>query len=75
MLLPDNINPRNSVYYNGAIVLQIVQAYKKVSIIDLYALAKEKENMSFSMLILCLDWLYLIDAVIITDKAEVSLCL
>ncbi|HFG2109785.1 TPA: ABC-three component system middle component 6, partial [Vibrio cholerae] len=34
MLLPDNIHPDNSVYYNGAIVLKILQEYKKVELLE-----------------------------------------
>ena len=32
MLLPDNINPENSIYYNGAFVLQSLKGVKNQSV-------------------------------------------
>lgn len=55
MLLPDNIHPENSVYYNGAVVLELIQQYKCIELTELYILVKQKKNMSYPILILCLD--------------------
>lgn len=74
MLLPDNIHPENSIYYNGALVLALIQQHKCIKITELYILVKEKKNMSFPILILCLDWLYLLDVAVINKKGEVTLC-
>jgi hypothetical protein len=74
MLLPDNIHPENSIYYNGAIVLELITQYKCIELTELYILVKEKKNMSYPILILCLDWLYLLDAATINKKGEVCLC-
>lgn len=74
MLLPDNIHPQNSVYYNGAIVLQSLQENKKQGILDLYQKVRKAQNLSFSLFILCLDWLYLIDAARLNLIGEVELC-
>ncbi len=74
MLLPDNINPKNSIYYNGALVLKIMQENKRLSISDLFVKTQEISKMSFSVLLLCLDWLYLLNIVIINKKGVVSLC-
>ena len=74
MLLPDNIQPKNSIYYNGALVLEIMQKYKSLNILDLFLLFNLKIEVTFPVLILCLDWLYLIDAVIVDAKGEVQLC-
>ena len=74
MLLPDNIQPKNSIYYNGALVLEIMQKYKSLNILDLFLLFKQKKEVTFPVLIFCLDWLYLIDAVIVDAKGEVQLC-
>lgn len=75
MLLPDNIHPENSIYYNGAFVLQSLQQKNVQTLLDLYQDVKLKRDISFSVLILCLDWLYLIDLAEINDKGEVKLCL
>ena len=73
MLLPDNMRPENCIYYNGAIVLKVLQTEKKISVVDLYCRLREQYRMSFAILQLCLDWLYLIDCVIVKN-GEVELC-
>lgn len=74
MLLPDNIHPENSIYYNGALVLEILQKQSSQSILDLYQIVKTKRNMSFSVFVLCLDWLYLLNVAQLNTKGEVILC-
>lgn len=73
MLLPDNVHPDNSVYYNGAIVLQVLQNKGNIELFELYEQAKNVKAMSFPLFVLCLDWLYLIDAAIL-NSGEVQLC-
>ena len=74
MLLPDNIHPENSIYYNGAFVLEVLQKQSSQSILDLYQNVKLKRNMSFSVFVLCLDWLYLLNVARLNTKGEVILC-
>jgi hypothetical protein len=73
MLLPDNIHPENSIYYNGAVVLQVLQTNDKLEMLELYNRAKEVQHMSFPVFVLCLDWLYLIDAAEL-KREKVELC-
>ncbi len=73
MLLPDNIQPENSIYYNGAIVLQVLQKNNKLEMLDLYNRVKQIRNISFPVFVLCLDWLYLINAAELKRK-KVELC-
>lgn len=74
MLLPDNINPVFTIYYNGAIVLENLKKFNNKKIIELYGEIKKNNSMSFSIFILCLDWLYIIGAILIDEKMEVKLC-
>lgn len=74
MLLPDNIHPELSIYYNGAFVLQELQLQNNQQIIDLYQKVKSRKEMSFSTFLLCLDWLYLIDMAYIDEGGWVQLC-
>jgi len=60
MLIPDDIRPEDSIYYNGAVVLKVLQAEKKISVVDLYCLLREQYRMSFAILQLCIDWLSLV---------------
>lgn len=75
MLIPDNIHPDNTIYYNGALVLQILQQNKRMNISDLFIQIQQIREVSFSILLLCLDWLYLINAAVVTDKGEVKICI
>ncbi|PWJ88991.1 hypothetical protein C7380_1164 [Oceanotoga teriensis] len=74
MLLPDNIHPDLSIYYNGSILLMELKIKEKQKIIDLYQNVKNRVDMSFPIFILCLDWLYLIDAAKIDENGCVELC-
>uniref|UniRef100_UPI00404825C9 ABC-three component system middle component 6 n=2 Tax=Roseivirga sp. TaxID=1964215 RepID=UPI00404825C9 len=62
MLLPDNIHPENSIYFNGAFVLNALKEKDAVDLLDLYQNTLKFHQMSFPTFVLCLDWLYLIDA-------------
>ncbi|MGM0641943.1 MAG: ABC-three component system middle component 6 [Thermotogota bacterium] len=73
MLLPDNIHPENSIYYNGAMVLQVLQSNDELSLIELYQNVREIQNMSFPIFVLCLDWLYLINVAEL-NEGKVKLC-
>ena len=74
MLLPDNIHPELSIYYNGSIVLAELNEESKLQIMDLYQRVKERNGMSFPIFILSLDWLYLIDVAQINSEGVVELC-
>jgi hypothetical protein len=74
MLLPDNIHPENSVYYNGAYVLQALQTQGQQDLFVLYQNVKIIRDISFSLFVLCLDWLYILNVAVLNDKGEVELC-
>jgi len=74
MLLPDNIHPENTIYYNGAIVLEVLQKNPSIEMLELYNLVKKVRNISFPLFILSLDWLYLIDIIDLKNE-KVELCL
>lgn len=60
MLIPDNIHPEHSIYYNGAFLLKLLQDKGQIELLEMYSLIKEEIQISFSVFALCLDWLYLI---------------
>jgi len=74
MLLPDNIHPDNSIYYNGAFVIESLKKETSYKMLDLYQEVKSKKQMSFSVFILCLDWLYLLEVAKFNLKGEIELC-
>lgn len=73
MLMPDNIKPENSIYYNGGLVLQVLLKKVRANIFDLYYEVQKIRKMSFPVFVLSIDWLYLIDAAFVKDE-EVILC-
>ncbi len=73
MLLPDNVHPENSIYFNASLVLKTLQEFNKLDMIDLYQKVIENKKMSFPVYILCLDWLYIINVAEL-NKGEVKLC-
>lgn len=75
MLLPETIHPKNCIYYTGAVILHILHKVGAMSIEQLYAEVKKEEHMTFSVLLLSIDWLYLINAATINKKGEIKICI
>ncbi|GKS14884.1 hypothetical protein YDYSY3_58840 [Paenibacillus chitinolyticus] len=74
MLLPDNIHPTLSIYYNGSLVIKELKLKAKQQVFELYQEVKANNDMSFSTFILSLDWLYLIDVAKVNKDGWVELC-
>ena len=74
MLLPDNIHPNNSIYFNAAFVIDSLKKDTSYEILDLYLEVKLKKQMSFSVFILCLDWLYLLEIAKFNPNGKIILC-
>lgn len=74
MLLPDNIHPDKSIYYNGAFVINSLKKDISYKMLDLYQEVITKKQMSFSVFLLCLDWLYLLEVANLNSKGEIELC-
>ena len=74
MLLPENMQPEISIYYNGAMILKELKSSISNSTIDIYQIVREKYEMTFPIFLLSLDWLYLINIASIDEKGEIILC-
>ena len=74
MLLPENIQPENSIYYNGAILLRELQNNGSGYFVDIFQRIKEKHNMSFPVFVLSLDWLYLVNLAVVDEEGEIKIC-
>lgn len=74
MLLPDNIHPEQSIYYNGAFVLEALREQSASDILDLYVNTQVHRRMTMPVFVLCLDWLYLLDLVNLNEQGGVELC-
>ncbi|MGE8004236.1 ABC-three component system middle component 6 [Lysinibacillus sp. NPDC093216] len=75
MLLPKNLNPLDSIYFNGAIVLKNLQNHDQgLDMIQLYNNVKKDKEMTFPVFVLCLDWLYIANLAKIDNEGCVHLC-
>jgi hypothetical protein len=74
MLVPDNIHPEQTIYFNGAFVLEAIQENRVMELLDLYIQTKSKREMSMPVFLLCLDWLFLLDLVTLNSHGKVELC-
>ncbi len=74
MLLPDNVHPEQSIYFNGAFVLQALQEARSLDLLELFLATQGKQEMSMPVFVLCLDWLYLLNLVRLTERGIVELC-
>lgn len=75
MLMPENIDPKKSIYYTGAMVLRLLQKSVNISVLNLYSEVKSQYGISFSVMLLSLDWLYLIGAATVSKNGDVKLCI
>lgn len=73
MLIPQNLSPDDCVYVNAAYVLESLLQDDQQSIADLYVSVRQRHKMTFSLFVLCLDWLFLIDSIIIENE-QIKLC-
>jgi hypothetical protein len=74
MLLPTDVNPKECIYYNGAVVLEELERSPGLLIMDLYGKLSASTGMTLSLFFLCLDWLYLIDAAVVDERGIVVRC-
>ena len=74
MLIPDNIHPDMTIYFNGAFVLKEIQKHRVMGMLDLYIQTIAEREMSMPVFVLCLDWLFLLNLVTLNDHGKVELC-
>jgi len=75
MLLPNNILPKDSLFYNGGLILNILNKNKEIDFFTLFNEVNTKYEMTMSIFIFSLDWLYLCEAAIVDNNNKVSLCI
>jgi hypothetical protein len=74
MLVPDNIHPEQTIYFNGAFVLKAIQEHCVMDLLDLYVQIITEREMSMPVFLLCLDWLFLLNLITLNDNGKVKLC-
>lgn len=74
MLINEDINPNNSLYYLGAEVLKSIENKEDFDFMELYKSMNNKYNISLKLFILTIDWLFLIDAITLSEKGNLKKC-
>ena len=74
MLVPDNIHPEQTIYFNGAFVLKAIQENRVMDMLSLYIQTTAEREMSMPVFVLCLDWLFLLNLVTLNEYGKVELC-
>lgn len=74
MLLPEDIHPANSLYFNGAYVLKALRKVGKTSLLDLFIESRKLREMQMPIFVLTLDWLFLAGFVSYNANGNIELC-
>ena len=70
MIMPEDVLPKDSLYYKGYLVLNELKKKGSIKFSDL--VFNLREEISVNALILTLDWLYLLNAAILDEEGVVS---
>ena len=73
MLLPKDVRPENSLYFNGAFIIKTIKTNGAMRFMDLYLSTRERQDMPIALFVLALDWLYLASIVRNSDGV-IELC-
>ena len=73
MLLPKDVHPENSLYFNGAYIIQALGESRSMGFMDLYLATRDLRDMPIAIFVLALDWLFLA-AVVRNNRGSVELC-
>ena len=74
MLLPENIHPENSLYFNGAYVLEALRKVGEASFMNLYIESRKFRDMPMPIFVLALDWLFLAGLVTFNASGNIEPC-
>lgn len=70
MLIPINISPDECIYYKATFVIKALLEKGAMTVVDLFYEVNERCKMSFFVLTLCLDWLFLIGCIKYADDSS-----
>lgn len=72
MIFSKYIHPQQSIYYYGAMILKELSKLQTCTLQDLYVLMQQKYQIGLKPMCFTMDWLYLIDAVIVDQEGVVQ---
>ena len=74
MLLPENIHPHHSLFFNGSIILKALKGTGETSMLDLFAETRKLREIQMPIFTLYLDWLFLAELVNFNDRGNIEPC-
>jgi hypothetical protein len=74
MLLPENVHPANTLYFNGAMILDALQQLREADLFDLFLESRKRADITMPLFVLSLDWLFLADCVVRNSEGNFVLC-
>ncbi|NRB11305.1 MAG: hypothetical protein HRU35_06830 [Rickettsiaceae bacterium] len=75
MIINKNFHPEQSLYYWGAVVLDVIKTFadKSIDYLTIYEEVKKEYNISFELFSLTLDWLFILGT-IENKKGRIKKC-
>ncbi|PEJ46592.1 hypothetical protein COL77_17050 [Bacillus wiedmannii] len=69
MIIDRDSNPKDTVYYNAACIMEVISS-NKYNVEDLYEILKKRynESLEYTIYLLSLDFLFLIDRILISKE-------
>jgi hypothetical protein len=76
MLLPNDISPKNSIYYTGAMLLESINKSvdNNFEFFELYQEMQKNHLISWQLFIFSIDWLYLLGSIRFDQKGRIEKC-
>jgi len=76
MIASPNVHPERDIYYLCAKVIEILSISDKNNwdYIELFEFFKQRQKIEFKLFILCLDWLFIINAIEKNTDGEIRKC-
>ncbi len=75
MLLPDNSYPKLCIFYWGGVILDEFTDADSIEVTKLFEILRKKHNISLFSFELGMDWLYLINLIIVDEKGMAKKCI
>ena len=76
MIISKDTNPEKDLYYIGGLILKYfnTKSLKKVSCNCLFQDIKAAYGLSTNIILLSLDWLYILDSIKLNEDGEIEAC-
>lgn len=76
MIIDQDVNPKRNLYYLGGKVLSILAALPngRTDVLTIFYEVKKTDEVSLKLVILALDWLYVLGVIRLTSNGGIEKC-